>query len=155
MAYVEYTPTTYSSSDYVTPTSLNHAEQGIKNANDYAREIYTPTELFTITPDANETYSTLFNKIYAQLSNLPISVVADGYLQIGDNIFRLDRISSSLYGFASQYLSNDGAVNNLVAQAKSSSSTYRRLYITTAGVINTSDQSSSSVSDNAIFYGRS
>ena len=155
MAYVQYTPKTWDSTDVVTATPLNHIETGIKNANDYAREIYTPTELFTITPDANETYSTLFNKIYAQLSNLPASVIADGYLQIGNNIFRLDRISSSLYGFASQYLSNDGAVNTLVAQAKSSSSTYQRLYITAAGVINTSDQSSSSVSDNAVFYGRS
>ena len=155
MAYIQYTPKTWDSTDVVTATPLNHIETGIKNANDYAREIYTPTELFTITPDATETYSTLFNKIYAQLSNLPASVIADGYLQIGYNIFRLDRQASGLYGFSSQYLSNDNSVNTLVAQAKSSSSAYQRLYITAAGVINTSDQSSSSVSDNAIFYGRS
>ena len=155
MSYNEYTPKVWDGTDYVTPTPLNHMEQGISNAGAYAREIYKPHELFSIIPASNETYSTLLDKISTQLDLLPDEVVADGYLVIGNNIFRQGENSNSRRGFVSHYLSNDGAVNTLIMQIKSSSSTYTRLYITSAGVINTSDQSSSSVSNTAIFYGRS
>ena len=155
MAYEEYTPHAWVSTDYVTPGSLNHMENGISKANLYARSIYRPEELINVTISADETYSAALDDLGVELANLNNQVIADGYLQIGNNIFRLDRKLSSLYGFTSVYVANDGTMNILALQVKSSGSVYRRTAITTGGTITATDLSSDTITDTVIFYGRS
>ena len=155
MAYEIYNPHEWDSSDYFTPSKMNHIEEGIESTNLYARSIYRPEELINVTISADETYSAALDDLSVELANLNNQVIADGYLQIGNNIFRLDRKSSSLYGFTSVYVANDGTMNILALQVKSSNSVYRRTAITTGGTITATDLSSDTITDTVIFYGRS
>ena len=155
MAYVQYVPKTWDSTDVVTATPLNHIETGIENANDYAREIYKPSVLFTITPDANDTYSSLVDKVYTQLSALPDSVVADGYCVLDGLMYRLSRISNSNYTFTSTYTQTTGNLRQLIATISSSGSKFERYTTATNGTITYADLSSDTVSAIAYFYGRS
>ena len=155
MAYEIYNPHEWDSSDYFTPSKMNHIEEGIESTNLYARSIYRPEILINVNIEPNYTYADALNDLYAALDNLNNQVIADGYLQIGNNIFRLDRKSSSLYGFTSVYVANDGTMNILALQVKSSGSVYRRTAITTGGTITATDLSSDTITDTVIFYGRS
>lgn len=155
MAYEIYNPHEWDSSDYFTPSKMNHIEEGIESTNLYARSLYRPEVLINVNIEPNYTYADALNDLYAALDNLNNQVIADGYLQIGSNIFRLDRKTTSLYGFSSVYVSNDHSMNTLALQVKSSGSVYQRLYITTAGVISSTDISGDPITDTVIFYGRS
>ena len=155
MAYEIYNPHEWDSSDFFIPSKMNHIEEGIESTNLYARSIYRPEELINVTISADETYSAALDDLSVELANLNNQVIADGYLQIGNNIFRLDRKSSSLYGFTSVYVANDGTMNILALQVKSSDSVYRRTAITTGGTITATDSSSDTITDTVIFYGRS
>ena len=155
MSYNEYTPKIWDGTDYVTPTPLNHIEQGISDAGAYAREIYKPNELFSIIPVSYETYSTLLDKIYTQLNALPDSVVADGYLLYDGLFYRLSRLSSGNYVFTANYTQSSGNLRQLIATISSSGSKFERYTTATGGTITYADLSSDSVSATAYFYGRS
>jgi len=132
--------------DYVTPTRMNHIEDGIYNA--------SVSQIIAQKGGNSRTYTSLLNAIFSEISQQTTQTLNDGYLQVGGIYFRLTRTTSGVYMYGAEYLANDGSTNIVTLRVMESGSMYNRVTITSAGAVSSTNMSSNTTTDVAYLYGR-
>ena len=148
MAYDEQV---WDSTSYVTPTRMNHIEDGIASAGVEILATVNSTQ-------QSRTGVSLLNELYTELSAFAKETIFDGFLEWGGMIFRCSMKDSNSYVFESVRLSfgANTATQISVFYVASSGSKFERVTVNmSTSAVATLDLSDESFNAKLNFYGKS
>lgn len=142
-----YDKQTWDTTSYVTPTRMNHIEEGIESAG--------VESLITVNQGgASRTATSLLNELYTALTALSNETVYDGYLEWGGIIYRCSRKDSGDYMFESSQITSTSLQVTVLSVASSGSKMIRVSVNYSTNAVTSNDMSSTSFNTTLNFNGK-
>lgn len=142
-----YDKQTWDTTSYVTPTRMNHIEEGIESAG--VESLITVNQA-----GASRTATSLLNELYTALAALANETVYDGYLEWGGIIYRCSRKDSGDYMFESAQITSTSLQVTVLSVASSGSKMIRVSVNYSTNAVTSSDMSSTSFNTTLNFNGK-
>lgn len=142
-----YDKQTWDTTSYVTPTRMNHIEEGIESAG--VESLITVNQAGT-----SRTATSLLNELYTALTALANETVYDGYLEWGGIIYRCSRKDSGDYMFESSQITSTSLQVTVLSVASSGSKMIRVSVNYSTNAVTSSDMSSTSFNTTLNFNGK-
>ena len=142
-----YDKQVWDSTSYVTPTRMNHIEDGIESAGVETLATVNSTQ-------QSRTAVSLLNELYTALSALSNETVYDGYLEWGGIIYRCSRKDSGDYMFESSQITSTSLQVTVLSVASSGSKMIRVSVNYSTNAVTSSDMSSTSFNTTLNFNGK-
>ena len=146
-----YPKQTWTDESYITPSAMNHIEDGIASAGVEA--------LVTVnSAGESKTAEWLLNTLYDGISILDNAVVYDGYIEWGGIIFRCSRKNSGTINYMFESIDLNTAVTSMeysVFKVADSGSKFIRVSINlSTNAVTSTDLSSTTFTSPMYFYGK-
>lgn len=142
-----YDKQTWDTTSYVTPTRMNHIEEGIESAG--VESLITVNQA-----GASRTATSLLNELYTALAALANETVYDGYLEWGGIIYRCSRKDSGDYMFESSQITSTSLQVTVLSVASSGSKMIRVSVNYSTNAVTSNDMSSTSFNTTLNFNGK-
>lgn len=142
-----YGKQTWDTTSYVTPTRMNHIEEGIESAG--VEGLITVNQA-----GASRTATSLLNELYTALAALANETVYDGYLEWGGIIYRCSRKDSGDYMFESAQITSTSLQVTVLSVASSGSKMIRVSVNYSTNAVTSNDMSSTSFNTTLNFNGK-
>ena len=146
-----YDKQTWDTTSYVTPTRMNHIEDGIESAGVETLATVNSTQ-------QSRTAVSLLNELYTALSALSNETIYDGYLEWGGIIYRCSRKDSGDYMFESAQLAISSVTSFQISvlYVASTGSKFERISVNmSTSAVSTLDLSNESFNAKLNFCGKS
>ena len=142
-----YSKQTWDTTSYVTPTRMNHIEEGIESAG--VENLITVNQA-----GASKTATSLLNELYTALTALANETVYDGYIEWGGIIYRCSRKDSGDYMFESAQITSTSLQVTVLSVASSGSKMIRVSVNYSTNAVTSNDMSSTSFNTTLNFNGK-
>ena len=142
-----YDKQSWDTTSYVTPTRMNHIEEGIESAG--VESLITVNQA-----GASKTATSLLNELYTALTALANETVYDGYLEWGGIIYRCSRKDSGDYMFESVQITSTSLQVTVLSVSSSGSKMIRVSVNYSTNAVTSNDMSSTSFNTTLNFNGK-